>query len=58
MLSHGLLAVLGMLLVVCGFWGGHRCRKPYNTLAAWCAPVGLIVVLASTVLFFIPHFFA
>jgi hypothetical protein len=57
-LAHALLTVLGLWLIVLGFWGGHGCPKPYDALIAWCAPVGLIVMLAGIVLLFIPTFFA
>jgi hypothetical protein len=57
-LAHALLTALGVLLIVLGFWGGHECPKPYDTLVAWCAPVGLIITLAGIVLLFIPNFFA
>ena len=31
--------------------------KPYDALVAWCAPIGLVVMLAGIVLLFIPNFF-
>jgi hypothetical protein len=49
---------LGLLLIVLGFWGGHECPQPYDDLVAWCAPIGLVVMLAGVVLLFIPNFFA
>ena len=58
MLGHALLTALGLGLIVLGFWGGHVFPKPYDTLVAWCAPVGLVVMLAGIVLLFIPSFFA
>ena len=58
MLGHALLTALGLLLIVFGFWGGHVFPKPYDALVTWCAPVGLIVMLAGIVLLFIPSFFA
>ena len=58
MLGHALLTALGLGLIVLGFWGGHVFPKPYDTLVAWCAPVGLVVLLAGIVLLFIPSFFA
>jgi hypothetical protein len=57
-LTHALLTVLGLLLIVLGFWAGHECRQPYDALVAWCAPIGLVVMLAGIVLLFIPNFFA
>jgi len=57
-LSHALLTALGLGLIVLGFWGGHVFPKPYDALVAWCAPVGLVVMLAGIVLLFIPSFFA
>jgi hypothetical protein len=57
MLDHILLTALGLLLIVLGFWGGHVWPKPYDALAAWCAPIGLILMLAGIVLLFIPNFF-
>ena len=57
MLGHILLTTLGLLLVVLGFWGGHVWSKPYDALVAWCAPIGLVVMLAGIVLLFIPNFF-
>jgi hypothetical protein len=56
-LGHILLTVLGLLLVILGFWGGHVWPKPYASLVAWCAPVGLVVTLIGIVLLFIPNFF-
>jgi len=56
-LGHILLTALGLLLIVLGFWGGHVWSKPYDALAAWCAPLGLVVMLAGIVLLFIPNFF-
>ena len=56
-LGHVLLTTLGLLLIVLGFWGGHECSKPYDALVAWCAPVGLMVLLVGIVLLFIPSFF-
>jgi hypothetical protein len=53
-----LLTALGLGLIVLGFWGGHVFPKPYDALVAWCAPVGLIVMLAGIVLLFTPGFFA
>lgn len=52
------LTVLGLLMIVLGFWGGHRLRTPYASIVVWCAPVGLVVLLAGIVLLFIPRFFA
>jgi hypothetical protein len=49
--------MLGLLLIVLGFWGGHVWPKPYDSLIAWCAPVGLVVTLVGLILFFIPRFF-
>jgi hypothetical protein len=46
------------MLIVLGFWGGYGFPKPYDALVAWCAPVGLVVMLAGIVLLFIPGFFA
>ena len=57
MLGHRLLTVLGLLLIILGFWGGHVWPKPYGSLVAWCAPIGLVVTLAGIVLLFIPGFF-
>jgi hypothetical protein len=56
-LGHILLTTLGLLLIVLGFWGGHEWPKLYDTLAAWCAPIGLVLTLAGIVLLFIPNFF-
>jgi hypothetical protein len=56
-LAHALLTALGLVLIVLGFWGGHVFPKPYDALVAWCAPVGLVVMLAGIVLLFIPGFF-
>ena len=58
MLGHVLLTALGVLLIVLGFWGGHECPKPYDTLVAWCAPTGAVIMLAGIVLLFIPNFFS
>ena len=58
MLAHALLTALGLMLIVLGFWGGHAFPKPYDAFVAWCAPVGLVVMLAGIVLLFIPSFFA
>jgi hypothetical protein len=49
--------MLGLLLIMLGFWGGHVWSKPYDSLIAWCAPVGLVVTLVGIILFFIPRFF-
>ena len=57
-LTHALLTALGLLLIVLGFWAGHECPKPYDALVAWCAPIGLVVMLAGIVLLFIPNFFS
>lgn len=58
MLGHVLLTIFGLSLIVLGFWGGHACRRPYDALIAWCAPIGLVITLMGIVLLFIPHFFA
>ena len=58
MLAHALLTALGLVLIVLGFLGGHVFPKPYDALVAWCAPVGVVVMLAGIVLLFIPGFFA
>ena len=58
MLAHALLTALELMLIVLGFWGGHVFSKPYDALVAWCAPVGLVVMLVGIVLLFIPGFFA
>ena len=57
-LGHVLLTALGLLLIMLGFWGGHECPKPYDALVAWCAPIGLVIMLAGMVLLFIPNFFS
>ena len=57
MLGHILLTMLGLLLIVLGFWGGHMGPKPYDSLIAWCTPVGLVVALIGIILLFIPNFF-
>lgn len=56
-LGHILLILCGLSLIVLGFWGGHEWRSPYHALVAWCAPIGLVVLLVGIVLFFIPTFF-
>ena len=58
MFSHVWLIGLGLLLMIFGFWGGHKLRQPYDALVAWCAPVGLMVTLTGIVLLLIPNFFA
>lgn len=58
LLYHVLLILFGMVLITAGFWGSTQIRKPYDALIAWCAPVGLLVVLTGVVLLIIPHFFA
>jgi hypothetical protein len=58
LLYHILLILLGMALIIAGFWGSTQLRKPYDALIAWCAPVGLLVVLAGVVMLIIPNFFA
>jgi hypothetical protein len=58
MLGHALLTTLGVLLIVLGFWGGHERPKPYDALVAWCAPIGVVIMLAGIVLLFIPNFFS
>jgi hypothetical protein len=57
MLGYAWLTVLGLVLIMLGFWGGHVFPKPYDALVAWCAPVGLVIMLAGIVLLFIPTFF-
>jgi len=57
-LSHILLTALGLLLIVLGFWGEHEWPQPYDAFVAWCAPIGLVLMLAGIVLLFIPSFFA
>lgn len=52
------VTVLGLLLIVLGFWGGQTWRTPYGAIVAWCAPLGLLVLLMGMVLLFIPTFFA
>jgi hypothetical protein len=56
-LGYILLTAVGLLLIVLGFWAGHTWPRPYDALAAWCAPIGLLLTLAGIVLLFIPHFF-
>jgi hypothetical protein len=46
-----------MVLITAGFWGSAQLRKPYDAFVAWCAPMGLLVVLTGVVLLIIPHFF-
>lgn len=58
MFGHIFFVLLGMALIACGFWGGYAYHKPYGALIAWCAPVGLVIMLVGIVLLFIPHFFA
>ncbi len=57
MLGPVLLTVLGLLLIGLGFWGGQVWPKPYDALVAWCAPIGLVVMVVGIVLLFIPRFF-
>ena len=57
MLGHALLTTFGLLLIALGFWGGHVWPKPYDALVAWCAPIGLVIMLVGIVLLFIPSFF-
>jgi hypothetical protein len=57
-LGHVWLTALGLLLIILGFWGGHECPKPYDAFVAWCAPIGLVIILAGIVLLFIPNFFS
>jgi hypothetical protein len=47
-----------MVLIIAGLWGSTQLRKPYDALIAWCAPLGLLVVLTGVVLLIIPNFFA
>lgn len=56
--GHVLLTALGLLLIILGFWGGHAYPKPYDAFVAWCAPLGLFIMLAGIVLLFIPNFFS
>ncbi len=57
MIAHVMLISFGMLLMVLGFWGSFRFPKPYDTLVAWSAPIGLLVTLTGIVLLIIPDFF-
>ena len=57
-LGHVILTALGLSLIILGFWGRHERPKPYDALVAWCAPIGLVVMLAGIVLLFIPNFFS
>jgi hypothetical protein len=52
-----LLIVLGLLLIAGGFGGSRHVRKPYDSLVAWGAPVGLLVTLTGITLLMIPNFF-
>lgn len=55
----GALACIGggVCMIAVGFWGGHTWPQPYATLAAWCAPLGLLLTLAGIVSVYIPSFF-
>lgn len=51
------LILLGLMLVLGGFWGSARWSFPYATLAAWLTPVGLLATLIAVLLLIIPDFF-
>lgn len=57
LLNSVLLIVLGLLLIAGGFGGSRHVRKPYDSLVAWGAPVGLLVTLTGITLLMIPNFF-
>lgn len=62
MANSGLLLHLGMLvsglaLVVCGFWGSSQLRPPFDGIAAFAAPIGLLLSIVGVVLLVIPTFF-
>lgn len=58
MLQHILGIFFGLLLIMLGLWGGHTFPKPYDTLCALCAPIGLLATLTGVILLFIPDFFS
>jgi hypothetical protein len=47
----------GLGLIVFGFWGSSQLRSPFDGMAAWAAPIGLVLSIVGLILLVIPTFF-
>ena len=57
MMVHISMIVLGLIILVAGFWGTFNSRRPWNTISALFLPVGLITALTGVLLLCVPDFF-
>jgi hypothetical protein len=57
MFVHLGILLVGLLLIVFGFWGSSQWRSPFDGMAAIAAPIGLVVSIVGVILLVIPTFF-
>ncbi len=56
-LLHAAMLMVGLTLIVCGFWGSSQLRWPFGEMISLIAPIGLLLSIVSVVLLVIPTFF-
>ncbi|ETW93606.1 MAG: hypothetical protein ETSY1_38475 [Candidatus Entotheonella factor] len=56
-LRHLAMLVGGLALIVFGFWGSNKFRWPFDGIAAFAAPIGLLLSIVGVILLIIPTFF-
>jgi hypothetical protein len=56
-LLHIAMLLGGLALIIFGFWGSSQLRSPFDGIAAFAAPIGLLLSIVGVILLVIPTFF-
>lgn len=57
LIIHIAMIVVGLAILVSGFWITFNAKKPWNTIGALSLPIGLITALMGVLLLCVPNFF-
>ena len=52
------MIISGIATAGWGLWAAYNLKKPYDVMAALCAPAGLVLALLGTLLVCVPGFFS
>lgn len=53
-----MMIIIGIFALGWGLWASYNLKKPYDTIAAAFAPIGLVLALTGVLLICVPGFFS
>lgn len=57
MVIHIAMIIIGISILVLGFWGTFNTKSPWSSIFALSLPFGLITALMGVLLVCVPNFF-